>query len=289
MNTSFNISGKLDAGTLEIIDRLTAVCAAMDIEILLVGAAARDIHFLHVHEISPDHEATGLDFALLVPSWDAFNEVMTEITSDRKFTRDRKMKQRVYSPAGMMFDLIPFGGIEEPEGKISWPPDFDQVNSTTGFQDALDSAQFCRVMDNPSKKIRVASIPGIAVLKLLAWAEQHPDSSEDAIDFRFVLENYDAGQIDRLFSKEENLTEVVNSEYEMAVAQLLGRDAGSMMSAKTRQAVLGILEAEQNVDGQLQLVSDLLIDSVQGAEYVLEQLKHFHQGILDISSGGAEG
>jgi len=282
--TSLDISGKLEAEVLEIIELLISVCTASGIEPLLVGAVARDIHFLHVHGIPTGRATVDVDFALLVHSWDAFNEVMKELTRDGTYTRDKKLEHRVHAPVGIMFDLLPFGEIEEPEGKISWPPDFDHVMSTMGFQDALDSAQVCRVKADPPIEIRVVSIPGMAVLKLIAWADGYPERSKDAIDFRFILENYDAGQIDRLFSEEENLEEVVTSEYELAVAQLLGRDAGRMMTAVTRNVVLGILEEELRSDGLLRLVGDMLTDSVQGADFVMAQIRHFRQGILDTSA-----
>ncbi len=283
-NTLLDISGKLDTEVLEVIDLLVSVSDALNIEIVLVGAVARDIHFLLVHGIKPGRATADVDFVLLIPSWDAFSEVMTRITRDGKCTRDSKMQHRLYSSAGIMFDLIPFGAIEDPAGKISWPPDCDHVMTTIGFQDALDSAQTCLVKNDPPQQIRVVTIAGMAVLKLIAWADGRPNRSKDAIDLRFILENYDAGQIDRLYSEEENLIDVVSTEYEMAVAVLLGRDVGRMTTPETRQAVLDILEAEQNVDGQLQLVSDMLIDSVQNANYVLGQLRHFRQGILDIGS-----
>ncbi|MFZ1730560.1 MAG: nucleotidyl transferase AbiEii/AbiGii toxin family protein [Bacteroidota bacterium] len=181
-------------------------------------------------------------------------------------------------------NLIPFGAIEEPEGKISWPPNFDHVMSTVGFQDALNSAQVCRVRNDPPKEIRVVSIPGIAVLKLIAWADGYPSRSKDAIDFRFILENYSTGQFDRLFSDEESLIDLVTSEHEMAVARLLGRDAGRTMNPATRKVVLGILEAEQNTEGQLRLVGDMLVGSDQGADFVLALIKHFRQGISDASA-----
>lgn len=278
-NTLLDISGKLDAEVLEIFELLNSVCTAHDIKFLVVGAAARDIHFLHVHGIKPGRATADVDFALLMPSWDAFNEVMTEITHDGRCKRDNRMQHRIYSPDGIMFDLIPFGDIEETEGKISWTPDFDHVMSTIGFKDAFDSAMVCRVRADPPLEIRIASIPGLAVLKLIAWADKYPNRSKDAVDFRFILRNYDAGQIDRLFSEEENLIELVCSAYEMAVARLLGRDAGRMMTAATRQIVLDILSAEQNIDGRLRLVGDMLVGSDESADFVLALLKELHEGI----------
>lgn len=287
-STSLDISRMLEADLLEVIEQLISVCAVGNVEFFLVGAAARDIHFLCVDETTPEKGTADADFAFLVPSWDAFEKITAELTRDGKNSRDKKLPYRLRSAAGIIFDLIPFGEIEEPKGKISWPPDSNHVVSTIGLRDAFDSAKACHVRGAASLEFRTASIAGLAVLNLIAWADQYPNGSKDAIDFRFLIENYDAGQIDRLFSKEENLFDEGDSEYELAVARLLGRDVGRILSAVTKQHVLALLEGEQAVDGQLRLVSDMLDDSVQNADFVLAQLGHFQQGILDTTTDSTD-
>jgi predicted nucleotidyltransferase len=82
---------------------------------------------------------------------------------------------------------------------------------------------------------------------------------------------------------EENLEWVVTSEYELAVARLLGRDAGRMMTPGTRQVLLDILEEESREDGQLRLVSDMLTGSAHDADFILAQIQQFRQGIIDVA------
>ncbi len=45
-NTSLNISGKLDAPVVEVMEQLAFACSSLGADFLLVGAVARDIHFL---------------------------------------------------------------------------------------------------------------------------------------------------------------------------------------------------------------------------------------------------
>jgi len=40
----------------------------------------------------------------------------------------------------MEVDLIPFGGLENADGTISWPPDGDTVMSVLGFKEALEAS-----------------------------------------------------------------------------------------------------------------------------------------------------
>ena len=73
----------------------------------------------------------------------------------------------------------------------------------------------------------------------------------------------------------------------MAVARLLGRDAGRLVNADTRRIVLAILNTELLTDGNLRLLSDMLTGSSERAELVLELLGSFRQGVLDSSAGSA--
>jgi predicted nucleotidyltransferase len=40
----------------------------------------------------------------------------------------------------MVIDLVPFGGVEDANSIIAWPPDRDIVMHVAGFSDALESA-----------------------------------------------------------------------------------------------------------------------------------------------------
>jgi predicted nucleotidyltransferase len=282
--TSFNISGKLDAQLVEVMAQLSAACSSLGADFLLVGAVARDIHFLHVHGRAPVRATADVDFAVLVPSWEVYEQLLLLLMQDARHTRDEKRHHRLYSAHGVMLDVIPFGGLEGANSAISWPPHFDQVMSTVGYRDVLACAPIYRVSDSPPVDLRVASAAGIAVLKLIAWADAYPLRKRDAVDIRFMLTNYDAGNIDRLYSDEENLFSEEEAEYAPAVARLLGRDAGRLVSPDTTRVVLAVLDREVDMDGDLRLLGDMLAGSDERADVLLELLGHFRQGVIDSSA-----
>ena len=49
---------------------------------------------------------------------------------------------------GLLIDLVPFGGLEEVRGQISWPPDFSIVMSTVGFREAYDNSIEVRIANH---------------------------------------------------------------------------------------------------------------------------------------------
>lgn len=69
-----DISGKLDADVVECIEQVHSVCSTMQLDVLLVGALARDIHFLHCHGIQTGRATMDIDFAVMMPDWEMFEK-----------------------------------------------------------------------------------------------------------------------------------------------------------------------------------------------------------------------
>lgn len=92
--------------------------------------------------------------------------------------------------SGLPIDIIPFGNLADKNGQIQWPPSHDITMSVVGFQEAYDSALTVVLQET---QLKVASLPGIVMLKLMAWDERGEENSKDATDFYSVLSRY--GQI----------------------------------------------------------------------------------------------
>jgi len=62
--------------------------------------------------------------------------------------------------------------------------------SVVGFQEAYENAL---TVNLKGSELKVASLPGIVMLKLMAWDERGAENSKDATDFYSILSRY--GQI----------------------------------------------------------------------------------------------
>lgn len=73
--------------------------------------------------------------------------------------------------------------------------------------------------------MRVASIPELMLLKLVAWSDRGRETEKDAADTYRLLTTYaDAGNTDRLYENEMDLLQAVGFDMQLAGAELLGRD-----------------------------------------------------------------
>src|ERR1019366_8248200 len=96
-----------------------------------------------------------------------------------------KASQRLYYKGkpetnGYPPDIIPFRGVEEPVNVIKWPPEMAIIMNVVGYEEALRTAHQVEVA--PNSVAPVASLSGIALLKIFAWRDRGELDSKDALD-----------------------------------------------------------------------------------------------------------
>jgi predicted nucleotidyltransferase len=97
----------------------------------------------------------------------------------------------------------------------------------------------------PDVTVRVASLAGLTVLKLIAWSDRGADNPKDAHDLYQIMTKYaDAGNTDRLYDSEFPILEAAEHDPEIAGACLLGKDAARLASEITYQQLMTILEED---------------------------------------------
>jgi predicted nucleotidyltransferase len=233
------------------------------IDILLIGATARDLLLFYAHGIKAARSTEDIDLAIAVASWNIFEKLRKSLLSSEFFQPHSSGMHKILYRKQMTIDLIPFGGLENADGTISWPPNGDTVMSVLGFREALESS--IEVLLPSDQKIAVVSLPMLAVLKILSWAERRAYTPrKDAFDLMLILQNYlNAGNSERLYGEAAQLLEDPGFDYEYAGAWLAGKDAADIIKThsskanRIEKAVRLILAPEIDPDGPLRLIAEL--------------------------------
>jgi len=226
---------------------------------LVAGAMARDLLLSHAHGIRIARLTRDVDIAVAVPSWEAFKLIRTALIGSGRFAPLPVMHKLRYD-GGISLDLIPFGGLEDDDRTIAWPPDRAIIMNVAGFREALAASLV--VMLPEDTQLRVVSLPALVALKLTAWRDRRlTEPGKDAQDFFLVLSYYlDAGQRDRLDDEAAHLLDEPDFDYARAGARLLGADVRRFLDtarADTSVADLGrLLAGESNPSGPLRLLQD---------------------------------
>lgn len=233
----------LDPITVEVLCAVDSAARDLAIDYFVAGAMARDIVLLNVLGFDTLRATRDIDLAVNVSSWDQFDALKTRLIDSHGFSMGNGAAQRVYYESVYPVDLVPFGGVVEDDGNISWPPDSAIVMNVLGYNEALDST--LKVEVRPGTVIPVASLASLAMLKVFAWIDRGHRDRKDALDLALLLRRYadtiDAGD---LHSSEASVLDAVDYDYERAGARILGKHVQQMAAPETVGELLSHLQHE---------------------------------------------
>lgn len=252
---------------------------------LLVGAMARDILLSFAHGIRLERATFDIDFAFAVRSWDEFMAMRAALVASGEFQAIENNLHRVLFRGTTRVDILAFGGVEEPDHTIAWPPKGDFVMNVSGYREALSDA--IEVLLPCGERIEVVSLPALAALKLFAWRDRRrsaPPHGKDAMDLWSVLANYrEAGNDERVYDEASHLLDAPDYDYLRAGAWLLGKDVRTMLLRGDGTAfneALKLLGAEVDSESQ-----DLARDTrTNDTQLAVDLLRAMHSGL----SGGSK-
>ncbi|MBW6493188.1 MAG: nucleotidyl transferase AbiEii/AbiGii toxin family protein [Burkholderiaceae bacterium] len=249
----------VDALLVEILRRVDAVTRELHIDYFVGGAVARDLILAHVFGKDTGRATRDVDLGICIDDWEQLDLLKAKLIQGDDFLSDpripgRLIYRREKDVFGIHLDLLPFGGVENADATIAWPPGMDIVMNVAGFAEARSAALMVAVADGVV--VPVASLPSLSVLKLVAWRERHLTTSKDATDFLLIARHYHgAGQLDRLYETESAMLQATDFDPEVAGAMLLGKDAAEICLPATARSIRFIF-----TDPQLgQRLSDQLL------------------------------
>jgi predicted nucleotidyltransferase len=280
-----DISGKIEDIVLDAIATIKTVAEEKGVSFFLVGAMARDFILEHWHKIPTSRATLDIDFGIRVPGWNEFLRLKQGLIDTGDFQKERAINRLFYSDR-LRIDLIPFGPIEENGRKIFWPPNQDIVMSVLGFEDSFNNSLTVQLRKDPMLEIKIATLAGLAIMKLISWDDRYPERAKDASDLKTIIYSYtDAGNSERIF---DELIEFVDSDqfdYVAAGAIILGRDMSRIMSDESRKAIFVILEKETNEQGNYRLIEDMIRSGALPSsdyDYAIKLLHYMKQGLIDV-------
>jgi len=285
-NISFNLSGRISPYLVEVLRGVSREASSLGILFFVVGAAARDIVLEYCHAIRPARGTRDLDIGVEVAGWDEFQKLSDALVATGRFEATRELHR--LKSGSFLVDIVPFGGVS-PDGKsIVWPPDNQIYMNIMGFQEAYEYGLTIRLSEDPVFDVKVPTIPGMALMKVISWKDRYPERPKDAEDLLFLMEHYaDAGNVDRLYDEETELLVAEGFDQTLAGIRLLGRDMAAMANKATGGAIQAILDEETAENQRYRLVQDM----VRGArlhdrsEEVLGKVEKLKQGFVERFQG----
>jgi len=241
----------VDALSLEILEAVADAARHADVSWVVTGAMARSVVFEGMHGEAPGRRTRDWDLGVQVADWSRLHALEESLAAAAGFESDRRQRQRMRTPGGGIVDLIPFGGVEGERHVVHWGDDGEFRLNVAGFLQAFEQA--FRVRLNDRVTVRVASPPGLAVLKLIAWRDRHREHDRDAEDLAFLLGRYERLIADEVHDRDPEIMAAVDYDLRRAGARILGRDAAALAGPELREPLAEWLtdELSSGVDSSL--------------------------------------
>jgi predicted nucleotidyltransferase len=286
---SFDLSGKIDQKTVEALAIMKRVALGLNIPFFLVGASARDFLLKHCYGIEPLRMTRDIDLGVHVDSWEHFNRLTQALIATGKVSSTKQPQRFQFD--SILIDIIPFGPIADKDRRVSWPPEHQIFMSLVGFEEAYEHSITVRLSSAPELDVKLASLPGLALMKIISWREKYPERRRDAEDLFLIMSKYElAGGRERLYEEQQSLLKEEEFDTRRASIRLLGRDMAKISDSDTLRAVKAILDAETGEQSQYRLVSSIIASSSvsdEKFEDVLLDVETLKKGIAETPAGSS--
>lgn len=230
-----DLTGRTDVPVAEeVLVELADVCAALSLDFLVVGAAARDLT-IHARQANMPVRATeDIDIAVAVRTGEDFAHL-----SERLERRGAPLHR--FEVFGIEVDIVPFGGVEV--GRRVRFAD-DHLLDVTGLQEAYSTSVAVRMPRG--SELQVASPAMQTALKVLAWRDRHHDNPKDGVDLRVILSAMSEEPfVDDVWDDDEALSST-DDDIITAASYHVARRAAAAFAPQDGQAVLDVLSDPGN-------------------------------------------
>ncbi len=222
----------------EITEMLSALERAFEkfgIDFYLVGAVARDVWMSGINKIAPRRTTGDIDFAVLINdegTYEALKEYLIKTegfhpTKENAFVLIWKDKTEV--------DLMPFGAIEDEDGKVTVEgtghttilmPGFTEV-----YEEGLPELELSAGSGGEGKhQFKFCTLPGIVILKLIAWNDRPEVRRDDIKDISDILYHFFNMYENEIWDNHNDLFADENADLNHIAARVMGREMRKIAS-----------------------------------------------------------
>jgi predicted nucleotidyltransferase len=203
----------------EVLNDVDSCCIGLGIDFYILGALARDVWFIE-HGIAASG-TKDVDFAVFVSETLQFEELKEAMIRDHGFAPTRGNQFALIAPNGLQIDLLPFGALEVEDGVAVKGEGLNKIK-VNGFKEVyLTSIEEVFVLE--SMKFKVATLPGILMLKLISYDDRPDQRGNDPIDCSNIILHYYEIESDLIYESHNDLFGGSESLQTIA-ARVIGRE-----------------------------------------------------------------
>ena len=252
------------------------------IDFYLVGAVARDVWMSGINKIAPRRTTGDIDFAVLINDKGTYEALKTYLIEAEGFHPFKGNAFVLIWKDKTEVDLLPFGAIEDEDGKVTTSGLGLTNISLQGFTEVYEEGLPQLILEG-KHQFKFCTLPGIVLLKMIAWDDRPEKRRDDIKDISDILNHFFNMYDNEIWDNHHDLFADENSNLEHIAARVMGREMRkiALRNEKLFSRIEGILNANTD-DMPNSKMAAIMIEyfgnTIEDNVLLLQQLK---QGFIE--------
>ena len=252
------------------------------IDFYLVGAVARNVWMTGINNIAPRRTTGDIDFAVLINDNGVYEALKTYLIITEGFQPYKGNEYVLIWKENLEVDLLPFGAIENGDTKFTSNGLGLTSISLQGFTEIYNDG--LPTLDLEGKhQFKFCTLPGIVLLKLIAWDDRPESRRDDIKDISDILNHFFDMNDNEIFENHHDLFEKEEASLKHIAARVMGREMSKI--AKKNELlfsrIVGILDSNTLVSQNSEMAKIMVEYYDNTIDDNVQLLKHLRQGFSE--------
>lgn len=264
----------------EVFELIDDVLKNRGIPYYLIGVSAIALEMLK-KGIKPARGTKDIDFAIMISTLQQFEEVVYDLVK-AGFNKVKTPWALIHPKYDVIVDLLPFGEIEE-NNKVGFNQRYTDLH-VLGFKEVMKNSREYKIED---RVVHVPPIPGMVLLKLVAWSDRPEDRANDPYDILRIIEHYNDLEFESNMTDHYDLIPEEEDFDERAfAARILGRKAKEYLDKSTdlKNRIMKVLDANTLKAENSQIAKAWATEKGWELDYCVLLLEEFKTGLYEGES-----
>lgn len=221
------------------------------IDFYLVGAVARDVWMSGINKIAPRRTTGDIDFAVLINDKGTYESLKVYLVKTEGFQPTKENAFVLLWKDRTEVDLMPFGAIEDEDGKVTVEGTGYTSIHVQGFsevyEEGLPEMELSTGLSEESEhQFKFCTLPGIVLLKMIAWDDRPEKRRDDIKDISDILNHFFNMYDNEIWENHSELFGEDDAGLKQIAARVMGREMSKI--AKRNEKLFGRIEGILNAN-----------------------------------------
>jgi predicted nucleotidyltransferase len=230
-------------GMSEMLSALERGLEKFGIDFYLIGAVARNVWMSGINGIAPRRTTADIDFAVLINDKGIYEQLKEYLITEEGF-QPSKENAFVLLKDNLEVDLLPFGAIEDEDARVTIQGTGYTSVHVPGFKEVYDIGLPELELED-GHIFKFSTLPGIVLLKLLAWDDRPEVRRDDIKDISDILNHFFDMHDKEIWNSHHDLFVDAEADLKHIAARVMGRELNKIVTGNEKlfNRIAGILNA----------------------------------------------